>query len=341
MKTKTQNIARKVFFLFSFLYFLTGNAQAPDRFSFQAVVRNTSNQLVTNQSVGIKISILEPLNMDPVVYSETHQATTNANGLVTIEIGNGSIITGVFNTIQWDAGTHGIQCEIDPTGGTNYTISTVSQLLSVPYALYTKKTEAVSGTLNTIPKFITNSKLGNSNITEGMFGRIGIGNTNPQHTLAIRSYQPMINLSNPDGFNYVLGMSWDGQGLLGTFNNSSLDFYTDSSSRLKIESNGDIKVKSNLQIGESGIKITSIQSGSFGFGDSSNPTKEVTINFQQPMPNTNYTVNVNQIDPQYYDFFQFLIRNKTINGFNLIIVRRDANTGWAQFPLVDWIAICK
>jgi hypothetical protein len=341
MKTNTQKITRKIIFIFSFFYFLNVNAQVPEKMSFQAVVRNTSNQLITNQSVGIKISILEPLNMNPVVYSETHQATTNTNGLVTIEIGNGSIVLGVFKTIQWDAGTHGIQCEIDPTGGTNYTISTVTQFLSVPYALHSKSTSSISGTNNNVPKFTSNNTIGKSNISEGMFGKIGIGNSNPQYTLDLQDNTPVINLKNQYGFNFASGMTYDSQGFLGTFNNSSLYFYTNSLPRLKIESNGDVKVKTNLQIGESGSKITSIQSGTFGFGNSSYDNKEVTINFEQPMPNKNYAVTVNQIDPQYYDFFQFLIRNKTVNGFNLIIVRRDANTGWSQFPSVDWIAICK
>lgn len=331
---------RTIFFLCSFFFALNINAQAPEKMSFQAVVRNASNALVTNQNVGIKISILEPLNSTPIVYSETHQTTTNLNGLATIEIGNGTVVSGVFNTIQWDAGSHGIQCEIDPAGGTNYTITTTSQLLSVPYALNSKSTTAISGTTNAIPKFTSNKTIGNSNLKESSFGKIGIGNSNPQQTLDIYDVQPLIRLAAQDGFEFLTGMTWDGQGIVGTVNNSYLDLITNSSSRLKIEANGDVKVNTNLRIGSSGRKTTSLQYGSFGIGSSTNPSKQVTINFPQPMPNTNYVVNVNQVNPAFTDFFQFLILNKTVAGFDLLTIRRDATTGWAQFPEVDWIAVC-
>ncbi|MCL2289981.1 MAG: collagen-like protein, partial [Bacteroidetes bacterium] len=99
--------------------------------SYQAVIRNSSDQLVKNQQVGMRISILKG---STEIYSETQTPTTNANGLVTIEIGGGS----GFNTINWDDGIYFIKTETDPTGGTNYTITGTSQLLSVPYALFAK-----------------------------------------------------------------------------------------------------------------------------------------------------------------------------------------------------------
>ena len=146
---------KKLFLLCSFLYFLTGNAQAPNKFSFQAVVRNSSNQIVINQNVGIKISIesgVAPLNT--INYSETHQATTNNNGLVTLQIGAGTATQGAFENINWNSGQNKfIQCEIDPNGGTNYAITTTSQLLSVPFALTANyaTTAAVAETVNAVP----------------------------------------------------------------------------------------------------------------------------------------------------------------------------------------------
>lgn len=109
-------------------------AQAPQKMSYQAVIRNNSNQLVTNQLVGIKISILQGSLAGTSVYTETQTTTTNANGLVSIEIGGG---TG-FNMINWVSGPYFIKTETDLAGGTNYTISGTSQLLSVPYALYSE-----------------------------------------------------------------------------------------------------------------------------------------------------------------------------------------------------------
>jgi hypothetical protein len=114
----------------------TAMAQAPQKMSYQAVVRNSSNALVTSLPVGMQISILQGSASGTAVYVETQTATTNANGLVTIEIGNGTPVTGTFSSINWAAGPYYIMTETDPTGGTAYSISGTTQLMSVPYALY-------------------------------------------------------------------------------------------------------------------------------------------------------------------------------------------------------------
>ena len=111
-------------------------AQAPQKMSYQAVIRNTSGALVTSTSVGMKISILQGTLAGTVVYAETQNASTNANGLVSVEIGSGTIVAGNFAGINWANGPYFIKTQTDPTGGTNYTISSSSQLMSVPYALF-------------------------------------------------------------------------------------------------------------------------------------------------------------------------------------------------------------
>jgi len=116
-------------------------AQSPQKMSYQAVIRNGSDQLVNNHAVGMRISILQGSSSGTAVYVETQSPTTNANGLVSIEIGGGTIVTGTFISINWSAGTYFIETETDPTGGTSYTITGTSQLLSVPYALYAKTSE--------------------------------------------------------------------------------------------------------------------------------------------------------------------------------------------------------
>ena len=110
-------------------------AQAPEKMSYQAVIRNADNALVTEQEVGMQISILQG---STAVYKETQTPTSNTNGLVSLEIGLGAVISGSFTAIDWSADTYFIKIETDPTGGTNYTITGTSQLLSVPYALYAK-----------------------------------------------------------------------------------------------------------------------------------------------------------------------------------------------------------
>ncbi len=110
-------------------------AQAPQRFTYQAVVRNESNTLVRG-NVGVRISILQGGANGTIVYQETHTAVTNANGLMTLEIGGGTVVNGDFAAIDWANGPFFLKTEIDPTGGTYYTIEGTQQLLSVPYALY-------------------------------------------------------------------------------------------------------------------------------------------------------------------------------------------------------------
>jgi len=111
-------------------------AQAPQKMSYQAVVRNGSNALVSNSPVGVKISVLQGSASGTAAYVETQNVTTNANGLATFQIGNGTVVSGTMAGIDWANGPYFIKTETDPTGGTNYTIAGTSELLSVPYALY-------------------------------------------------------------------------------------------------------------------------------------------------------------------------------------------------------------
>ena len=111
-------------------------AQAPQKMSYQAVIRDGSNALVQSQSVGMQVSILQGSASGTAVYVETHNATTNINGLVSIEIGGGTLVSGSFSTINWGNGPFFIKTETDPAGGSNYAITGTTELLSVPYAIY-------------------------------------------------------------------------------------------------------------------------------------------------------------------------------------------------------------
>jgi hypothetical protein len=113
-------------------------SQAPEKMSYQSVLRGTNNALVTNQNVRVKISLLQGTITGSAAYVEEHATNTNANGLVSLSIGGGTLISGSFSTINWANGPYFVKMEADPTGGTNYTISGTSQLLSVPYALHAK-----------------------------------------------------------------------------------------------------------------------------------------------------------------------------------------------------------
>ena len=90
-------------------------AQAPEKFSYQAVVRNASNALVANTSVGVRV--LQGDANGNAMYVETHMAVTNANGLLTIEIGGGNVQQGSFAGINWADGPYFLKTETDPDGG--------------------------------------------------------------------------------------------------------------------------------------------------------------------------------------------------------------------------------
>lgn len=111
-------------------------AQVPQKMSYQAVIRNSSSALITSTPVGMKISVLQGTSTGTAVYVETQTPSTNANGLVSLEIGTGTVITGPFSAINWAAGPYFIKTETDPTGGTAYTIASTNKLMSVPYALF-------------------------------------------------------------------------------------------------------------------------------------------------------------------------------------------------------------
>jgi hypothetical protein len=134
------------------LLFITLNlfAQAPQKMSYQAVIRNSANNLLTNAPVKMRISILQGSTTGSTIYSELHSANTNANGLVSIEIGAGTSPTGTFSSINWGDGTYFLKTETDPTNGTNYSIVGTSQLLSVPYALESNNAKNAGNGINKI-----------------------------------------------------------------------------------------------------------------------------------------------------------------------------------------------
>lgn len=157
-------------------------AQTPEKLSYQAVIRNSSNALVANTQVGMQISILQGSESGTPVYVETHVTSTNANGLVSLEIGKGTVLSGDFTTIDWTNGPYFIKTETDPTGGVNYSMTGTSQLLSVPYALHAKTAETITGSITeTDPIFgaspangITGTNIANWNTAFGWGNHTGL-----------------------------------------------------------------------------------------------------------------------------------------------------------------------
>lgn len=150
MKTNMSNLWKQLLVIFTVVMAHSAFAQAPQKMSYQAVIRDNTNQLIANTAIGMQVSILQGSASGTAVYVETHTPTTNQNGLTTVELGSGTQVSGDFTTIDWSTGDYFIKIETDPTGGIAYTITGTSQLLSVPYAFYAESTNETDPTVGSV-----------------------------------------------------------------------------------------------------------------------------------------------------------------------------------------------
>jgi len=150
-------------------------SQSPQSFKYQAVVRDTAGNILDDQNVGLKIDVLQGSSSGTSVYSEEHSATTNQFGLINLEVGGGSILSGDFSTIDWGSDEYFLRFGLDPNGGTSYNSMGTSQLFSVPYALYSE----TSGDISVWKK--------NGNDAYYNEGNVGIGTISPNGKLQVSS----------------------------------------------------------------------------------------------------------------------------------------------------------
>lgn len=206
---------KKILFLFGILSGLfMGLSQAPEKMSYQAVIRNGSGQLLGNQSIAVRVSILQGSPAGAEIYAERLTGNTNANGLISLEIGTGTVITGTFASINWPAGSYYLKTETDPAGGTNYTITGTSQLLSVPYAMYAKSAGNSGGTF-TIPYINTvNNASTLFSLTNDGDGTSLEGN-NTTTTSNIAAVRGVVTSASPGGFSSAVRGINNGTGGLG------------------------------------------------------------------------------------------------------------------------------
>jgi hypothetical protein len=115
------------------------HAQDSTGVSFQALVRTADGKVVTNDTVGVQISILQSSATGESVYTERHTLQTDKLGLLTLQVSTGTATSGSFHDIDWADGPYFVKSEIDPAGDTSYIIMGTFQLLSVPYALHAKR----------------------------------------------------------------------------------------------------------------------------------------------------------------------------------------------------------
>ncbi len=111
-------------------------SQTPQAFKYQAVARDLNGNPVISQEISVKISILSGSPEGTVEYCELHQTTTNSLGLINLEVGRGTAVNGNFALIAWGNNASFIKTEMDITGGDNFVFMGTSQLLSVPFSLF-------------------------------------------------------------------------------------------------------------------------------------------------------------------------------------------------------------
>lgn len=166
-------------------------AQNPLGFNYQAVVRDASGDILANQAVGLKISIIEDSITGNAVYSETFTTETSGFGLVNLIIGNGEPVSGNFADINWSTADYYLKVEIDATGGTDYDEMGTTQLLSVPFANYAFSTASKSW--EDKDSIVTTSK------------RVGIGTSTPTGMLEVvsdgkgKEDEPLFEVKNSKG----------------------------------------------------------------------------------------------------------------------------------------------
>lgn len=133
-----------LFLVLAITFTLTIKAQTPQSFQYQAVVRNSVGNIFISQPINFRMSIISGALPGIIEYSETHNVTSNAFGIVTLSVGNGTPVTNLFSNINWSVSTHYLKIEMDTTTSGSYFDLGTLQLLSVPYALHSQTTDTAA-----------------------------------------------------------------------------------------------------------------------------------------------------------------------------------------------------
>ena len=117
---------------------LNSQVAPPQAFSFKANIKDKYGLPVLFRKINLRMTILQGGMNGPVIYSEYFTPTTDLYSQVDVQIGRGTVLPGYgnFPSIDWSSDEYFLKIEVDSKGGTNYQLLSVTQLLSVPYALY-------------------------------------------------------------------------------------------------------------------------------------------------------------------------------------------------------------
>ena len=190
---------KKLFTLLALIVITTINAQAPQGFNYQATVRNSSGALVVNQNVYFKFNIMLNTATSVPVFSETHYVPTDDLGQVNLVIGTGTPTTGTFSSINWGSGSYFLGIELNT--GTGYVAMGITQLLSVPYALYANSSGNAQASIQNLADVLAvNNGANNLQIKN-------VANPTDLQDVATKQY---VDSKIPDGTNAGDNLTWNG-----------------------------------------------------------------------------------------------------------------------------------
>lgn len=183
-------------------------AQVPQSFKYQAVARDASGVAINNQSIGAQISIVQNSIYGASIYVENFTTTSNNFGLVNINVGTGSVVIGDFASIDWSADTYFVKIAMDLTGGINYLTYSISQLMSVPYALHAKTAESAK---ENDPLFLSWDKSEGISITESQITDLShFTNADETDPVFLTSLSHGITATDTLNWNHKIGVEVDG-----------------------------------------------------------------------------------------------------------------------------------
>jgi hypothetical protein len=222
-------ISKLVILILAFFCCANVNAQSPQLINYQAVVRDAGGIVVANKVVGFRLSILSGSSTGTPQYTEMHSATTNAFGLVTLNIGLGTPTVGTMSAVTWATGSKFLRVEVDINGGSTFTALGTTQFLSVPYALYaaTSGSSAASGWGMTGNSTTAANFIGTTNVDDLRFNTEGSQKMVLKNNgyLGLGTNTPDFKMSIENAANSTAGID-DGRTLLQLHNKSTASFAT-------------------------------------------------------------------------------------------------------------------
>ncbi len=185
---------------------LTSIAQVPQAIRYQAIARDINGGIIANKDLAIKIFIHDGYEDGKILYAEKHNGKSNAFGLLNLSIGRGAVVEGIFENINWGLGEKFLSIEIDFGGG--YIKLGSSQLLSVPYALYSPSVKGDTGATGLTGATGATGLQGVTGLTglQGIQGATGlIGPEGPQGEIGLQGIQGLQGTPGTNGTNGLQG----------------------------------------------------------------------------------------------------------------------------------------